>query len=71
MKKLMEEMLKMLTEMNSDASEDKQMAAIEAFSIQTMELTAKINWNYFVLLQEQGFTKEQAMQIIIAGQKNG
>jgi len=71
MKKLMEEMLKMLTEMNSDASEDKQMAAIEAFSIQTMELTAKINWNYFVLLQEQGFTKEQAMQIILAGQKNG
>lgn len=63
--------VKMLTEMNSDASEDKQMAAIEAFSIQTMELTAKINWNYFVLLQEQGFTKEQAMQIILAGQKNG
>nr|DAH77811.1 MAG TPA: hypothetical protein [Caudoviricetes sp.] len=71
MKELMKKMLEMLTEMNSDTSEDKQMADIEAFSIQTMELTAKINWNYFVLLQEQGFTEEQAMQIILSGQNNG
>ncbi|OJG40888.1 hypothetical protein RV02_GL001742 [Enterococcus gilvus] len=50
---------------------DEQFEAIEEFSIQTMELTAKVNWKYFTFLKEAGFTEEQAMQMVLAGQNNG
>lgn len=60
------EMLMKIDELESD----EQFEAIEEFSVQTMELTAKMNWKYFILLQEQGFTEEQAMQMVLAGQNN-
>ena len=70
MKELMKKMLKMLASID-DLESDEQFEAIEEFSIQTMELTAKVNWKYFTFLKEAGFTEEQAMQMVLAGQNNG
>ena len=66
MKKIIEMVMKI-----DDLESDEQFEAIEEFSIQTMELTAKVNWKYFTFLKEAGFTEEQAMQMVIAGQNNG
>ncbi|MGP5429315.1 hypothetical protein ACTXNW_07655 [Enterococcus malodoratus] len=70
MKEMMKKMIEMLMKID-DLESDEQFEAIEEFSIQTMELTAKVNWKYFTFLKEEGFTEEQAMQMVIAGQNNG
>lgn len=70
MKEMMKKMIEMLMKID-DLESDGQFEAIEEFSIQTMELTAKVNWKYFTFLKEEGFTEEQAMQMVIAGQNNG
>lgn len=67
---MMKKMIEMLMKID-DLESDEQFEAIEEFSIQTMELTAKVNWKYFTFLKEEGFTEEQAMQMVIAGQNNG
>lgn len=67
---MMKKMIEMLMKID-DLESDEQFEAIEEFSIQTMELTAKVNWKYFTFLKEEGFTEEQAMQMVIAGQDNG
>lgn len=69
MKEMMKKMIEMLMKID-DLESDEQFEAIEEFSIQTMELTAKVNWKYFTFLKEEGFTEEQAMQMVIAGQNN-
>lgn len=66
----MKKMLEMLMTIDDIKSEDETVAAVENFSKQTMALTARINWEYFILLQKQGFSEEQAMQMVLAGQKN-
>lgn len=66
---MMKKMIEMLMKID-DLESDEQFEAIEEFSIQTMELTAKVNWKYFTFLKEEGFTEEQAMQMVIAGQNN-
>ena len=53
-----------------DSNSAKELDAITEFSNQTMELTAKVNWKYFTFLKEEGFTEEQAMQMVLAGQNN-
>ncbi|MDB1723277.1 hypothetical protein PMV48_05805 [Enterococcus avium] len=70
MKEMMKKMIEMVMKID-DLESDEQFEAIEEFSIQTMELTAKVNWKYFTFLKEAGFTEEQAMQMVIAGQNNG
>lgn len=70
MKEVMKKTLALLMDIDECESEEKQIEAIEEFSKQTMALTAKINWEYFVMLKEQGFNEEQAMQMVLAGQKN-
>jgi hypothetical protein len=70
MKEVMKKTLALLMDIDDCESEEKQIEAIEEFAKQTMALTAKINWEYFVMLKEQGFTEEQAMQMVLAGQKN-
>lgn len=67
---MMKKMIEMLMKIE-DLESDEQFEAIEEFSIQTTELTAKVNWKYFTFLKEEGFTEEQAMQMVIAGQNNG
>lgn len=69
MKEMMKKMIEMLMKID-DLESDEQFEAIEEFSIQTMELTAKVNWKYFTFLKEAGFTEEQAMQMVLAGQNN-
>lgn len=54
-----------------DSDSEKEFEAITEFSNQTMELTAKVNWKYFTFLKDEGFTEEQAMQIVLTGQRNG
>lgn len=66
---MMKKMIEMLMKID-DLESDEQFEAIEEFSIQTMELTAKVNWKYFTFLKEAGFTEEQAMQMVLAGQNN-
>ena len=70
MKELIKKMLEQLANIDVSGSE-KEFEAIAEFSNQIMELTAKVNWKYFTFLKEAGFTEEQAMQIVIAGQNNG
>jgi len=53
-----------------DLESEKEFEAVAKFSNQTMELAANVNWKYFTFLKEEGFTEEQAMQIVLAGQKN-
>ncbi len=67
---MMKKMIEMVMKID-DLESDEQFEAIEEFSIQTMELTAKVNWKYFTFLKEAGFTEEQAMEMVIAGQNNG
>lgn len=69
MKELMKKMLEMLMKID-DSNSAKELDAITEFSNQTMELTAKVNWKYFTFLKEEGFTEEQAMQMVLAGQNN-
>lgn len=69
MKELIKKMLEQLASID-DLESEKEFEAVAKFSNQTMELAAYVNWKYFTFLKEEGFTEEQAMQIVLAGQKN-
>lgn len=69
MQALLKEILEMLNNLDDSESMDKQVAEIGEYIKYMLEVIAKINWEYFISLQKQGFTEEQAMQIVLAGQK--
>lgn len=69
MQALLKEILEMLNNLDDSESMDKQVAEIGEYIKHMLEVIAKINWEYFISLQKQGFTEEQAMQIVLAGQK--
>ena len=70
MKELMKKMLEQLATINNVESKDETIEEIEKYAERTMELSAKVNWKYFTFLKEEGFTEEQAMQMVLAGQRN-
>lgn len=70
MKKMLEQILKALGELEGGDNVE-EMKAIQNISESTMDLMAKLNWKYFESLQEQGFSSEQALQLVIANLNTG
>ncbi|WP_193754166.1 hypothetical protein [Enterococcus faecium] len=55
-----------MEKVENNTKADEQLDAIVDFSRQSLDLTAQLNWDYFNMLKDKGFTEQQALDIMVS-----